>query len=205
MEDNNIFMLCRKLDNLAFKKLDKNFTVRNLEESEIEIWKTIHFDTYADKKDYRYIVDEYYNNYFSDRKNEFLNACKVICDVNNNILGTCFLWKISAGMWSVQWFKIVNQYVNKGIGRQLLSYVLNDDKLDLPIILHTHSVSFPAIKLYSDFGFEFLTDNYVGSRKNGLNASLNLIRKHIKLKELHFTSLSDSERERLASFDSEDF
>lgn len=71
--------------------------------------------------------------------------------------------------------------------------------------MHTHSVSFSAIKLYSDFGFEFLTDNYIGSRKNGLNDSLNLIRKNINLKELDFTSLSDSERERLASLHSEDF
>ncbi|WP_212880474.1 GNAT family N-acetyltransferase [Tetragenococcus halophilus] len=152
-----------------------------------------------------YIVDEYYNNYFSDRKDEFLNACKVICDVNNNILGTCFLWKISAGLWSIQWFKVINQYANKGVGRQLLSYVLTEVKLDFPIILHTHAASFSAIKLYGDFGFEFLTDNYIGSRKNGLNDSFDLIRKNIKLKEFHFTSLSDSEREVLASFDSEDF
>ncbi|MDN6163244.1 MAG: hypothetical protein L0J01_03585, partial [Tetragenococcus halophilus] len=62
MEDNNIFMLCKKFNKSAFKELDKKYIVRNLKESEIEIWKTIHFDTYADKKDYRYIVDEYYNN-----------------------------------------------------------------------------------------------------------------------------------------------
>ena len=205
LENNNIFMLCRKLNNSAFKKLDKKYIVRNLEESEIEIWKTIHFDTCEDKKNYRYIVDEYYNNYFSDRKNEFLNACKVICDVNKDILGSCFLWKISAGLWSIQWFKVVNQYANKGIGRQLLSYVLNNNKLELPIILHTHPVSFSAIKLYTDFGFEFLTDNYVGPRKNHLDVSLDLIKRGTKLKEPQLTSLSSSERERLVSCSSEDF
>lgn len=205
MEDNNIFMICRKLNCSAFKGLNKSYKIRNLKKSELEIWKAFPFDTNEDKEKYSYILDEYYNDNFSDREKEFYNSCKVICNENDEILGTCFLWKTKSGLWSIQWFKVINEYANKGIGRQLLSYIFREEDFEFPIILHTHPVSFAAIKLYHDFGFEFLINKHIGSRINHLNKSINFIKTNVKLNSIQYTSLFEKEKERLSVYQSEDF
>ena len=54
---------------------------------------------------------------------------------------------------------MLNEYEGKGIGRALLSYVMQSlPQNEYPVFLHTHPASFRAIKLYSDMGFKLLTD-----------------------------------------------
>jgi ribosomal protein S18 acetylase RimI-like enzyme len=73
----------------------------------------------------------------------------------------------------VHWFKVVKAYEGRGIGRALLSILFQDlTDADLPIYLHTQLESFRAIKLYSDFGFELLTDPRIGQRDNHIEQCL---------------------------------
>lgn len=206
MEDNNIFMICRDLNKNAFQSLDQHLTVRNLRKSEIELWKTIHFDTEYDKQTYYYLIDDYYTQFLGSKKGEFLNQCKVICDANNQILGTCFLWKTTSKLWSIQWFKVIETYANRGIGRQLLSSVFSEaDSNIFPIILHTHPVSYSAIKLYSDFGFPFLTNTKIGLRGNHLHESLSFIKNKMTYNQFKFTYLTEYEVQMLNGYEIEDF
>ena len=48
---------------------------------------------------------------------------------------------------------------------------------EYPVLLHTQPSSYRAIKLYTDFGFEFITDKYIGTRKNELDDSLPILKK----------------------------
>ena len=43
---------------------------------------------------------------------------------------------------------------------------------DMPVCLHTQPSSYRAIKLYTDFGFKFITDPAVGARVNDLERAL---------------------------------
>ena len=55
----------------------------------------------------------------------------------------------------------------------MLSVILGSlSKEDFPIYLHTQPGSYRAIKLYSDFGFKFITDEQVGTRHNDLDTVL---------------------------------
>ena len=71
---------------------------------------------------------------------------------------------------------MTKEYAGKGLSRQLLSHALQKfDTAKFSILLHTHPVSYAAIKLYSDFGFSFVTDSKVRSRENHLEESKELL------------------------------
>ena len=97
----------------------------------------------------------------------------VVCDQHDQIVGTCFLWQAYGLFNTVHWFKVVKAYEGRGIGRALLSILFQDvTDADLPIYLHTQPESFRAIKLYSDFGFDLLTDKRIGQRDNHIEQCL---------------------------------
>lgn len=208
MEDNHIFMLCKQINSQAFSGLDSKYTIRKLNRDELDIWKTIHFDNESDKKAYKSFMDEYYQKHYADREKEFFKRCFVLCE-NDTIIGTCFTWKNKAGGWTLQWFKVKHEHAFNGLGRQLLSYVLQEFDIDPPpILLHTHPVSYAALKLYSDFGFAFVTDSKVGNRENQLEESKGIIRRGLGKRvynSISTTCLPKDMKTKLRIYQSEDF
>ena len=88
-----------------------------------------------------------------------------------------FVWRAYNRVNTVHWFKVRPALEGRGIGRTLLGHVLSRLPQDgFPVFLHTHPSSYRAIKLYSDFGFRFLTAPRVGSRVSGLTESLPILR-----------------------------
>ena len=68
---------------------------------------------------------------------------------------------------NLQWRKTRKEYENKGMGRGLLSVIMDELlQSDYPIYLHTQPDSFRAINLYTDFGVCFLDNKQIGKRKN---------------------------------------
>lgn len=68
----------------------------------------------------------------------------------------------------------------KGIGRALLSILLQDlPDSAYPIYLHTQAGSYRAIKLYTDFGFQILTDPIIGTRSNDWETSQPYLQEHM--------------------------
>ena len=92
-------------------------------------------------------------------------------------MGTCFAWKAYGEVWTIHWFKVWKYSEGRGLGRALLSAVMQTIPADgYPVYLHTQPGSFRAIGLYSEFVFSLLTDNAVGTRTNGLTESLPYLR-----------------------------
>jgi ribosomal protein S18 acetylase RimI-like enzyme len=177
MPDKNIFMFCENVNIKAFSIMPEGYSIRNLKKDELEIWKSMPFDgNYTEI--YKKIMDEYYNKVYLKRENEFYEKCTVVCNKNNEVIGTCFLWKLSDKINTVHWFKIVKGYEGKGIGRALFSGLLKSTN-DFPIFLHTQPESYKAIKLYNDFGFKIITDPEIGNRKNDINECLPILRENM--------------------------
>lgn len=83
------------------------------------------------------------------------------------------MWPAYGKINTVHWFKVVKEAEGRGLGRALLSAVLRG--AGTPIYLHTQASSFRAIKLYTDFGFEIVRSERVGSRKNQIDAALPIL------------------------------
>jgi ribosomal protein S18 acetylase RimI-like enzyme len=170
--DENIFMMCQQLNRQAFTTLPPGFTVRTLRREELDFWKAMPFDDDYTAEHAAY-MDEFFRITYAAQEETFFASTLVVCDQNDQIVGTCFLWKAYGLFNTVHWFKVAKAYEGRGIGRALLSILFQDlTDADLPIYLHTQPESFRAIKLYSGFGFELLTDLRIGQRDNHIEQCL---------------------------------
>lgn len=170
--DENIFMMCRRLNRQAFSPLPPGFAVRTLRREELDFWKAMPFDDAYTVEQAAY-MDEFFRITYAAQAETFFARTLVVCDPNDQIVGTCFLWQAYGLFTTVHWFKVLKGHEGRGIGRALLSILFQDvTDADLPIYLHTQPESYRAIKLYSDFGFELLTDRRIGQRDNHLEQCL---------------------------------
>ena len=171
--DLNIFMMCEKLNENALSEIPECFHIRNCRKDEIEIWKQFPFDNEQEKVEYLNYMTDYFNNVYEPYGDLFFNVCLFICDENDIPVATCFAWKAYDEFYTIHWLKVLKGYEGKGLGRAILSEVMKQIPTDeYPIYLHTQPSSFRAIKLYSDFGFSILTDEYIGDRKNEFPESI---------------------------------
>ena len=170
--DGNIFMMCQALNQQAFTTLPSGFTVRTLRREELDLWKAMPFDDDYTAEHAVY-MDEFFRLTYAAQEETFFARTLVVYDWHDQIVGTCFLWKAYGLFNTVHWFKVVKGYEGRGIGRALLSILFQDvTDADLPVYLHTQPESFRAIKLYSDFGFDLLTDQRIGPRDNHIEQCL---------------------------------
>jgi ribosomal protein S18 acetylase RimI-like enzyme len=170
--DGNIFMICKQVNRQAFSALPPGFAVRTLRRDELAFWKAMPFDDDYTTEHAAY-MDEFFRRTYAAQEEIFFARTLVVCDPNDQIVGTCFLWKAYDLFNTVHWFKVIKGYEGRGIGRALLSLLFQDGTdADLPIYLHTQPESFRAIKLYSDFGFDLLTDKRIGQRDNHIEQCL---------------------------------
>jgi ribosomal protein S18 acetylase RimI-like enzyme len=178
--DLNLFMMCEKLNKNACKELPEGFFVRSLKKEELEIWKRIPFDDEKTANEYYNFMTDYFNNNYSQNEKEFFKKCKVVVDKNDKIVATCFVWKVYDKINTIHWLKVVKNYEGLGIGKALLTIVMKDlNEKDYPVFLHTQPGSFRAIKLYTDFGFCLLTNEYIGNRQNHLKESLPYLKENM--------------------------
>lgn len=171
--DLNIFMMCEKLNENALREIPKGFHIRTCRKDELQIWKEFPFDNDEDKKQYIDFMTEYYNDVYKPYGDLFYDLCLFICDENDKPVATCFAWKSYEEFYTIHWLKVLKGYEGKGLGRAILSEVMKQiPNNEYPVYLHTQPSSFRAIKLYSDFGFSILTDEYIGDRKNEIQESI---------------------------------
>ncbi len=173
MEDSNLFMMCRRLDQKALADLPEGYSVRNCRKEEFSVWCEFPFDSQEDQIAYRSYMEQYFQNVYAPKGERFWECCLFVCDERDVPVGTGFLWEAYENVTTLHWLKVKKEYEGRGIGRGLLSYLLRDLSKDrFPVFLHTQPGSFRAIKLYSDFGFCLLTDAWIGDRRNELDIAL---------------------------------
>lgn len=178
--DINLFMMCPTLNNEAVRKLPEGFHVRYCRENELDIWKAIHFDTPELAKKHYDFMTGYFTTVYSPKKDLFYRKCLFVCNKDDKPVGTCFVWKSYNTIYTLHWFKVLEEYEGRGIGRALLSIVMKSlPKEKYPLFLHTQPSSYRAIKLYSDFGFGLLSDPVIGSRQNDLDECLPILEKYM--------------------------
>ncbi|CAH0122775.1 MULTISPECIES: N-acetyltransferase [unclassified Paenibacillus] len=174
--DKNLFMMCSVLNRAAVRSLPQGLHIRKCREDELGIWMDFPFDDPTEAEKYRGFMSTYFQNVYADKKELFFDKCLFVCDSQDRPIGTCFAWRAYEKITTIHWFKVLKQYEGLGIGRALLSYVMQSlSACDYPVFLHTQPSSYRAIKLYADFGFSLLSDPVIGTRTNDLNECLPIL------------------------------
>lgn len=191
VEDNNLFMMCPKLNLSALRPLPVGYAFDYCRKDQLALWMGIHFDNPQDKERYRGFMEDFFQKVYAPAGDLFFHRCQFLCSPDGQPVGTCFIWNAYDRFPTVHWFKVVKEQEGQGLGRALLSHVMEQlSPMDYPVFLHTQPGSFRAIKLYSDFGFSLLTDPKIGQRENQLDQSLLYLRE--KMPSEVFASLKFS-------------
>ena len=176
--DLNLFMMCKEPNRAAFSVLPPPFYFDLCRPEELDIWMAFPFDEAETAKKKKNYMEDYFENVYASQKEAFFSRCLFVRSPSGEPVGTCFLWK-AYGKWNtLHWFKVKKEYEGRGIGRGVLTKLLSEPG-ELPVFLHTQPGSYRAVKLYSDFGFELLTDRMVGRRENHLREFLPILQKYM--------------------------
>ena len=174
--DKNIFMMCSTLNRDALAELPTSYSIRSSRPDELGIWKMMPFDDADLAKEYEMFMSDYFTTTYGEKEFFFFTKTLFVCDWQNKPIATCLGWKAYDRFNTIQWFKVLKESEGKGIGRALLSIVMQQlEMCDYPVYLHTQPSSFRAIKLYSDFGFSLLSGDRFGIRKNDLDECLPIL------------------------------
>lgn len=175
--DKNLFMMCDELNRSALTQLADVYHVRHCRKDELDLWKDMPFDDPVEAKDYRQYMTNFFTRVYAPEGDLFFQTCLFVCDINDKPIGTAFIWKVYNAFNTVHWVKVLKAYEGRGIGRALLSVIMQELKEgDYPVYLHTQPSSYRAIKLYSDFGFKLLTEPIIGNRENHLEECLPILK-----------------------------
>ena len=207
--DLNLFMMCTALNPSALSTLPSGFHIRKCKRAELPVWKAMPFDNPTEAKEYASFMDDFFETVYGEQEDLFFEKVLFVCNGQDEPIATCFIWKAYGEFNTIHWMKTVKEYEGLGIGRALISYLLKDlSSEEYPIYLHTQPGSYRAIKLYSDFGFQILSDKKIGTRENDFEECLPFLQKYMPEQDflqLKITSAPTYFLEQLALFDTEEF
>jgi ribosomal protein S18 acetylase RimI-like enzyme len=184
LPNENIFMLCEKVNEAAYREMPKGYGLRFCRPDELDIWKLMPFDDEQSADRFLWFMDDFFETVYAPKGNLFFEKCLFVVDRRDDPVGTCFSWKSYDAVTTMGWYKVKKEYEGRGIGRALLTEVMRSlSPCDYPMLLHTQPSSFRAIKLYSDFGFKVLMDEKVGQRDNHIKKCLPELRAAMKKKD----------------------
>jgi ribosomal protein S18 acetylase RimI-like enzyme len=184
--DKNIFMICEVLNRNSLTEMPASYSTRNCRPEELSIWKTMPFDDADLAKEYEGFMSEYFTTTYGGKEELFFAKTLFVCDKQDKPIATCLSWKAYDEFNTIQWFKVLKGYEGQGIGRALLSIIMQELGMrDYPVYLHTQPSSFRAIKLYSDFGFSLLSGDKFGIRNNDLDECLPILEEFMPKEHFH--------------------
>ena len=176
-QDRHLFMRCNAIDISPFGELPEGYHLRTCRPEELDIWYGFPFDTPEDAEKYRSFMQTYFQEVYAGQEERFFAACLFVCDAQDVPVATGFLWKRD-GHTTVEWIKTKLHAEGQGIGRALLTAILRQASAqDMPIYLHTHAGCNRAVHLYTQFGFEVLTQPMIiADRPNEWQQALEYLR-----------------------------
>lgn len=207
--DLDLFMMCPQLDGRALSLLPEGYHVRTCRRDEYETWKKFPFDNPAEADAYDGFMTDFFQSTYGGQEDLFFANTLFVCDHTDKPVATCLLWKAYGLFNTIHWLKVLKEVEGQGIGRALLSVLLQElPETAFPIYLHTQPGSYRAIKLYTDFGFKILTDPVIGTRTNDWEACLPILQHYLPKKayaRLKTCSAPTSFIEQLANFKTIEF
>lgn len=154
-------VMCREnLDDIPQFSLPPEVSIRPYQAGDGKRWFTIqsatdHFTTFTPKK---------FQEEFGTDVSLLKERVRFMTDSENNAIGTTSAWSFDLNerhYGLIHWVAIVPEWQGHGLAKPLMTAICNllkelgHDKG----LLHTQSMRFPAIKLYSRFGFVPLIRN----------------------------------------------
>lgn len=160
--NHNLFMMCESVNIKAFREMPEGYSIVHCTTDRFKDWLSV-----AVAQCYRDLLIDFYKEVYARNQKAFMERCYLVYNSNNIPIATALLWKAYNQFESIGWFHTLPSHENRGIGRALLSYIMQ--KADTPVYLHTQPTSAVALQLYLDFGFVFLDDLMIGTRQNDLS------------------------------------
>lgn len=180
MREPDLFMMCEGLERGALKPVPQGYSIRLIRPDELDFWKGMHFDDREEARRNEPAMTGFFQDVYAPKGDLFYQTCRLLCDGGGRPVGSCFAWRAYGAVTTIHWFKVLRGEEGKGLGRALLSFVMEGiAREDFPVYLHTQPSSFRAIKLYTDFGFALLTNPVIGRRENGLEEGLAILRERM--------------------------
>lgn len=191
--DYNIFMACPQLNRQALSEIPAGYHIRNCREHELERWKAFPFDSDSLPAEHAGWMNQFVRETYGQNMDLFFRNTLLACDREDQPVATCSHWKAYGKINTIHWFKTLKSHEGKGIGRALLSAIMQRfTGHDYPVYLHTQPGSFRAIKLYSDFGFHLLRGGKLGARNNELEQSLPILKEFMPRQAFESLEISDT-------------
>lgn len=174
----NLFMVCPRLDPRQLTALPKGYSFRTIRPHELPLWEAFHFDDPQEAEEHRGYMRAFYRDVYAPREELFFRRCTFVCDAQDTPVGTAFLWEVfDPPFTTLHWLKVKQSHEGLGIGRALISHLMRElPETRYPVYLHTQPESARAIRLYTGFGFQLITDPQVGHRTNDLEEGLRMLR-----------------------------
>lgn len=205
----NLFMKCASPSREAASFLPEGFYFDTCRENELNLWMAFPFNTPELAAQYRGMMESVYHTVYEPQKQEFFRRCLFVRNSEGRPVATGFVWHSYGKINTLQWIKTLPEYEGLGIGRALLSRLLLDLPNDAyPVYLHTHPESCRALKLYTDFGFDLITDPVIGFRSNDLEQCRAYLQANMlpeAYRNLRYTTADAALLNAAASTEAEDF
>jgi len=176
-------MRCDKINHDAYRHLPEHVEIEYYQNGMEVVWKDIQkaageFASRSDKEILAYFTDR-----FGDETELLEKHCLFLKDSRKNqYIGTCMAWHAKQGSGSVpilHWLAVSDQYAGQGYARILITLVLQifeQEHPQEPIYLHTQPSSYPAIKLYHDFGFRICRTDTYGTAVNEYEEAVSILK-----------------------------
>lgn len=153
-----------------------SFFIRKLKGADLPEWMAMPFDDPRDDTAHRPYMEEFVTRVYGPDLERFYDQTTVV-EQDGRMVGVCTRWKAYGKIDTVQWLKVKPEYEGIGLGRALMSRLL--EHAEFPVYLHTQPESFRAIGLYADMGFLLLEGERFGERVNHLDEGMPYLREHM--------------------------
>lgn len=153
LPDKNLFMMCPERRPETFGPFPDGFLVREMTEADLPAWMAMPFDDPRDAEAHRPYMEEFVTRVHGPDLERFYDQTTVV-EQNERMVGVCTRWKAYGKIETVQWLKVKPECEGIGLGRALMSRLLEDAQF--PVYLHTQPESFRAIGRYTDAPASFL-------------------------------------------------
>lgn len=205
LPDKNLFMMCPEYWPATFGPFPDGFLVREMKEADLPAWMAMPFDNPRDAKAHHSYMEQYVTRVYGPDLHRFFDQTTVV-EQDGHMVGVCTRWKAYGKIETVQWLKVKPECEGVGLGRALMSRLL--EHAEFPVYLHTQPESFRAIGLYADMGFLLLDGERFGGRVNHLDESMPYLQQRMTpqaFRKLRTTAAPASFLEVMAEAQTNDF